>query len=137
MESKTCRKCQITKEIYFFHKNGVNTHGIQQYKAVCTECRKPIIKEQAKTYRAKHKDEIEAKAGEKLKCNCGMKIRRDWLNRHKKSVCHQDLLKQKDNLKRDLTDEEIDAFLHEKYPFKYLKPIQKSETTIFEIIYTT
>ena len=64
-----------------------------------------------------------------------MKIRRDWLNRHKKSVCHQDLLKQKDNLKRDLTDEEIDAFLHEKYPFKYLKPIQKNIQIMKKKIY--
>ena len=120
MESKKCRKCNEVKNVSFFCKNGLDPHGNQYYRADCKECRKPIIKEEAKQYRAEHKDELEVKAGEKIRCECGMHIRRDWLTRHKKSACHQDLLKQKESLNRELTDEEVDTFLKKKYPYRYI-----------------
>ncbi len=55
---------------------------------------------------------------EKKLCECGMHIRRDWLTRHKNSACHQDFLKQKENLNRELTNVEVDAFLRKKYRYR-------------------
>ena len=122
MESKKCRKCNEVKNVSFFCKSGLDPHGNQYYRPECKECRKPIIKEEAKQYRVKHKDELEVKAGEKILCECGMHIRRDWLTRHKKSACHEDLLKQKESLNRELTNDEVDTFLRKKYPYRFTRP---------------
>ena len=94
MDTKKCRKCNEVKNVSFFCKGGLDANGDQYYRPDCKECRKPIIKEQAKQFRARHIIEIEAKAGEKLLCECGMHIRRDWLSRHKQSIQHNELMQE-------------------------------------------
>mmetsp|Transcript_58753 Transcript_58753/g.155440 ORF Transcript_58753/g.155440 Transcript_58753/m.155440 type:complete len:111 (-) Transcript_58753:246-578(-) len=88
MEDKKCRKCDQVKPISEFKKNGFKSNGTQYYVPECKECRKPIVSEQAKQYRIKHREEIEAKMGEKIPCECGLMIRRDWLSRHENALSH-------------------------------------------------
>ena len=88
MEIKQCRTCGINKGLYLFQKSGLKSDVEQYYRPDCKDCRKPIIKEQSIKHRQTHKDTIEAKAGEKIPCECGMFIHRDWLSRHKLSQQH-------------------------------------------------
>ena len=90
METKQCRTCGLNKVLDLFQKSGLKSDGEQYYRPDCKECRKPIIKEQSIKHRQNHKDAIEARAGEKIPCECGMLIRRDWLSRHKLSLQHQE-----------------------------------------------
>ena len=90
METQQCRTCGEVKELNLFQKSGKKSNGEQYYRPDCKECRKPIIKEQSNDHRQKHKERIEARAGEKLPCECGMFIRRDWLSRHQTSLQHLD-----------------------------------------------
>ena len=43
---------------------------------------------------------------------------RDKISQHKKSSCHQKLMEEKNKLKRNLTDEELDVFFRTNYPFQ-------------------
>ncbi len=90
METQQCRTCGEVKELNLFEKGGTKSNGEQYYRPDCKECRKPIVKEQSKNYRQKHKERIEAKVGEKIPCECGMFIHRDWLSRHQTSLQHLD-----------------------------------------------
>ena len=90
METKQCRTCGLSKVLDLFHKSGFNANGEQYYRPDCKECHKPINKEHNSKYRQKHKDTIEARAGEKIPCECGLLIRRDWLSRHKLNLQHQE-----------------------------------------------
>jgi hypothetical protein len=87
METQQCREI---KELNLFEKGGRKSNGEQYYRPDCKECRKPIVKEQGKNHRQKNKERIEAKAGEKIPCECGMFIRRDGLSRHQTSLQHLD-----------------------------------------------
>ena len=109
MESKKCRKCSEVKDISFFCRSGLDPHGNQYYRPDCKECRKPIIKKEAMKHRAKYREEIEARAGEKLLCECGMHIRRDWLSRHKQSIQHNERMQEigRDNQ----TEEFLEQFI--------------------------
>ena len=90
METQQCRTCGEVKELNLFQKCGKKSNGEQYYRPDCKECRKPIIKEQSNNHQQKHKERIEARAGERLPCECGMLIRRDWLSRHRTSLQHLD-----------------------------------------------
>ena len=90
METQQCRTCGEVKELNLFQKCGKKSNGEQYYRPDCKECRKPIIKEQSAKHRQNYKDTIETKAGEKIPCECGMLIRRDWMSRHKLSLQHQE-----------------------------------------------
>ena len=90
METQQCRSCGEVKELNLFQKSGKKSNGEQYYRPDGKECRKPIIKEQSNDHRQKHKERIEARVGEKLPCECGMLIRRDWLSRHRTSLQHLD-----------------------------------------------
>ena len=90
MVTLQCRTCGEVKELNLFQKSGEKSNGEQYFRPDCKECRKPIIKEQGQDHRQKHKERIEAKAGEKIPCECGMFIRRDWLSRHQTSLQHLD-----------------------------------------------
>ena len=90
METQQCRTCGEIKELNLFQKKGYKSNGEQYYTPECKECRKPIVKEQSNNHRQKNKERIEAKAGEKIPCECGMFIRRDWLSRHQTSLQHLD-----------------------------------------------
>ena len=127
---KTCDRCRNhDKKWRDTHKDHIkdynehyildNKEKVKESKKKYYETNKDKIKEEAKQYRVEHKDELEVKAGEKLLCECGMHIRRDWLTKHKKSLCHQDLLKQKESLNRELTNDEVDTFVRKKYPYRF------------------
>jgi hypothetical protein len=68
METQQCRTCVEVKELNLFEKSGRKSNGEQYYGPDCKECRKPIVKEQSKNHRQKHKERIEAKVGEKIPC---------------------------------------------------------------------
>jgi hypothetical protein len=98
---KTCERCRK------HDKKWRDTHQehMKEYKEICNEENKEAIKEKkkeyyqvnkesiaekGKVYRQNHKETIEARAGEKIPCECGMLIQRDWLSRHKLSLQHQE-----------------------------------------------
>ena len=51
-----------------------------------------MIAEKQKVYNQQPhiKQKKNEKAGEKIPCECGMLIRRDWMSRHKLSLQHQE-----------------------------------------------
>ena len=77
-----------------------------------------MLKEKAKEYREVNKDKINAKYSERITCECGCTSRRDKNSQLKKSSCHQKLMEEKNKLKRNLTDEELDVFFRTNYPFQ-------------------
>ena len=77
-----------------------------------------MLEEKAKEYREVNTDKINAKNSERITCECGCTSRRDKISQHKKSSCHQKLMEEKNKLKRDLTDEELDVFFHTNYTFQ-------------------
>ena len=79
---------------------------------------KDMLKEKAKVYIETNKDKINAKRSERITCECGCTSRRDKISQHKKSSCHQKLMEEKNKLKRNLTDEELDVFFRTNYPFQ-------------------
>ena len=74
------------KEIY----NEENKEAIKEKRNEYYQVNKETIVEKAKAYRQTHKETIKARAGEKIPCECGLLIRRDWLSRHKLSLQHQE-----------------------------------------------
>jgi len=82
------------------------------------ELNKDMLKEKAKVYVETNKDKINAKRSERITCECGCTSRRDKISQHKKSSCHQKLMEEKNKLKRNLTDEELDVFFRTNYPFQ-------------------
>ncbi len=56
---------------------------------------------------------------DRITCECGCTSRRDKLSQHKKSACHQKLMEEKNKLKRNLTDEELDVFFRTNYEFQF------------------
>ena len=95
METQQCRTCGEVKDLNLFQKDGKKPNGEQYYRPDCKECRKPIIKEQTKVFYQKNKDRIESKAAEKIPCECGMFIRRDWFSRHQTTLQHLDTMEHK------------------------------------------
>jgi hypothetical protein len=77
-----------------------------------------MLKEKAKQYREVNKDKINAKISEIITCKCGCTSRKDKISQHKKSSCHQKLMEEKNKLKRNLTDEELDVFFRTNYTFQ-------------------
>jgi hypothetical protein len=57
-----------------------------------------------------NKDKTNTKISERINCECGCTSSRNKISRHEKSVCHQNHLDEKEKLKRNLTDEELDIF---------------------------
>ena len=79
---------------------------------------KDMLKEKAKVYIETNKDKINAKRSERITCECGCTSRRDKISQHKNSLCHQKLLEEKNKLKRNLTDEELDIFFLTNHTFQ-------------------
>ena len=78
-----------------------------------------MLKEKAKEYFENNKDQIYAKNKlDRITCECGCTSRRDKISQHKKSSCHQKLMEEKNKLKRNLTDEELDVFFRTNYRFQ-------------------
>ena len=71
------------KEYYETNKDKIKEYYIDN---------KNHILEQRKEYRKKNKDRIKEKVGEKIKCECGCDVRRDYLARHKLSQKHIKLM---------------------------------------------
>jgi hypothetical protein len=124
---KTCDRYRSTDKKYKDnHKEQIkeyrdqyyldNQDKIKEYR----ENNKDKIKEKAKEYREANKDKIYAKNKlNRITCECGCTSRRDKLSQHKKSSCHQKLMEEKNKLKRNLTDEELDLFFRTNYPFQF------------------
>jgi hypothetical protein len=112
---QTCDRCRSDDKKY------KDTHKEQrkEYDIYYRELSKDILKEKAKEYFEKNKDKIYAKNKlDRITCECGCTSRRDKISQHKKSSCHQKLMEEKNKLKRNLTDEELDAFFRTNYPFQ-------------------
>ena len=111
---QTCDRCRSDDKKY------KDTHKEQrkEYDIYYRELNKDILKEKAKEYREVNKDQINAKNSERITCECGCTSRRDKISQHKKSSCHQKLMEEKNKLKRNLTDEELDVFFRTNYPFQ-------------------
>ena len=112
---KTCDRCRCTNKKY------KDTHKEQrkEYDIYYRELNKDILKEKAKQYFENNKDKIYAKNKlDRITCECGCTSRRDKISQHKKSSCHQKLMEEKNKLKRNLTDEELDVFFRTNYPFQ-------------------
>ena len=102
---KTCDRCRKhDKKWRDTHKEHIKDYNEDYYldnkeqvkvgKKKYYESNKQEILEKAKDYRIQNKEHIEARAGEKLLCECGMHIRRDWLSRHKQSLQHNERLQE-------------------------------------------
>jgi hypothetical protein len=112
---KTCDRCRCTKKKY----RDTHKEQIKEYDIYYRELNKDILKEKAKEYFEKNKDKIYAKNKlDRITCECGCTSRRDKLSQHKKSSCHQKLMEEKNKLKRNLTDEELDVFFRTNYTFQ-------------------
>ena len=112
---QTCDRCRSDDKKY------KDTHKEQrkEYDIYYRELNKDILKEKAKEYFENNKDKIYAKNKlDRITCECGCTSRRDKISQHKKSSCHQKLMEEKNKLKRDLTDEELDVFFHTNYTFQ-------------------
>ena len=106
---KHCDRCRCTDK---------------KYRDKHRELNKDILTEKSKEYITVNKDKINAKRSERITCECGCTSRRDKISEHKKSSCHQKLMEEKNKLKRNLTDEELDVFFRTNYTFqKYPKGI--------------
>ncbi len=122
---KTCDRCRYTDDKYRDkHKEQIKAYRDQYYLnnqdkiKEYREVNKDMLKEKAKEYREVNKDKINAKNSERITCECGCTSRRDKISQHKKSSCHQKLMEEKNKLKRNLTDEELDVFFRTNYPFQ-------------------
>ena len=112
---QTCDRCRSDDKKY------KDTHKEQrkEYNIYYRELNKDILKEKAKQYFENNKDKIYAKNKlDRITCECGCTSRRDKISQHKKSSCHQKLMEEKNKLKRNLTDEELDVFFRTNYPFQ-------------------
>ena len=96
---KTCEKCRKhDKKWRDTHKehikeynesyNEENQETIKEKRKEYYQANTETIAEKGKVYRQTHKEIIDAKVGEKIPCECGMLIRRDWMSRHKLSQQH-------------------------------------------------
>jgi hypothetical protein len=103
---KTCEKCRKhDKKWRDTHKehikeyneiyNEENQEAIKEKKNEYYQANKELIAEKAKIYRQKNKERIESKAAEKIPCECGMLIRRDWFSRHQTTLQHLDTMEHK------------------------------------------
>ena len=72
-----------------------NKETIQQHKKQYRNDNKETINEKMKRYYNDNKETIQAKASERITCECGNIIRRDSINRHRKSKKHIDLMSNK------------------------------------------
>ena len=123
---KTCDRCRYTDDKYRDeHKEQIkeyreaNKEQRKEYDIYYRELNKDMIKEKAKQYFENNKDKIYAKNKlDRITCECGCTSRRDKISQHKKSSCHQKLMEEKNELKRNLTDEELDVFFRTHYPFQ-------------------
>ena len=122
---KTCDRCRCTDDkSRDKHKEQIKVYRDQYYLdnqdkiKEYREVNKDKIREQRKQFYENNKDKINAKNSERITCECGCTSRRDKISQHKKSSCHQKLMEQKNKLKRDLTDEELDVFFRTNYTFQ-------------------
>ncbi len=123
---KTCDRCKCTDKKYRDkHKEQrkeyreANKEYTKEYGIYYRELNKEMLKEKAKEYREVNKDKISTKNKlDRITCECGCTSRKDKLSQHKKSSCHQKLMEEKNKLKRNLTDEELDVFFRTNYTFQ-------------------
>ena len=85
---KTCPKCRNTDKTW----REENQEHTKEYDKQYKQENKEKIAERNKAYNQQPhvKQKHNARAGEKLPCECGMLIRRDWLSRHRTSLQHLD-----------------------------------------------
>ena len=127
---KTCDRCRCTGNKYKdTHKEYTKEYGIY-YR----ELNKDMIKEKTKQYFENNKDKIYAKNKlDRITCECGCTSRRDKISQHKKSSCHQKLMEEKNKLKRNLTDEELDVYFSYKFSISNVSS-RHSHNILFKII---
>ena len=113
---QTCDRCRSDDKKY----KATHKEYTQEYDIDFRELNKDMLKEKAKEYREANKEKINAKNKmDRITCECGScTSRRDKISQHKKSSCHQKLMEEKNKLKRNLTDEELDVFFRTNYPFQ-------------------
>jgi hypothetical protein len=73
-----------------------NVDKIKEQKKLYREIYKDKIKESRKNYYEINKDKIKEYSSQKIKCDCGCEIRKDFLIKHQKTKKHLELLKVKD-----------------------------------------
>ena len=123
---KTCDRCRYTDDKYRDkHKEQIKAYRDQYYLnnqdkiKEYREVNKDKIQEQRKQFYENNKDQISTKKKlDRITCECGCTSRRDKISQHKKSSCHQKPVEEKNKLKRNLTDEELDVFFRTNYPFQ-------------------
>ena len=120
-----CDRCKCTDKKYKDkHKEQIkeyreaNKEQRKEYDIYYRELNKDILKEKATECIEANKGNINAKRSERIICECGCTSRRDKISQHKKSSCHQKLMEEKNKLKRNLTDEELDVFFRTNYTFQ-------------------
>ena len=112
---QTCDRCRSDDKKY----KESHKEQRKEYDIYYRELNQDILIEKAKEYFEKNKDKIYAKNKlDRITCECGCTSRRDKISQHKKSSCHQKLMEEKNKLKRNLTDEELDVFFRTNYPFQ-------------------
>lgn len=57
MQTKTCTKCQLSKELSYFHKDANGKYGV---KSTCKNCQKLYDQEHGKLYRSINADRIKS-----------------------------------------------------------------------------
>jgi hypothetical protein len=111
------KKYKDTRKEQIKEYREANKEYTKEYDIYYRELNKDILKEKAKQYFENNKDKIYAKNKlNRITCDCGCTSRRDKISQHKKSSCHQKLMEEKNKLKRNLTDEELDVFFRTNYP---------------------
>ena len=63
---------------------------LTQKRKEYNETHREELKEKCKRYNELHREQINKRRGEKVVCECGAAIRRDYLSEHKKSIKHKE-----------------------------------------------
>ena len=63
---------------------------LTQKRKEYNETHRKELKEKCKSYNEQHREQINKRRGEKVVCECGAVIRRDYLSEHKKPIKHKE-----------------------------------------------
>ena len=82
-----CRK--LCEDI--IHRNEeFRLKWLTQKRKEYNETHREELKEKCKRYTELHREQINKRRGEKLVCECGAVIRRDYMAEHRKSIKHKE-----------------------------------------------